>query len=198
MKKQTAIVPSSVPTFESLLRKMEPHFQFFAKRVLKLRGDDFDDVLQELSAIAYELYLSLVKRGKEIFFTPLLKFAIKRYREGRRFIGYNSVDALSEGTRQKGRVIVKKGDTLHVMLDMRSNVARAVQFKIDFSDWFHLQTPQDRDCIVDLAMGFSQTEIARRRGVSPAAICQRQRKYAASWKDFFTDPPDESDAAVVA
>ena len=39
MKKQTAIVTSSVPTFESLLEKMTPHFQFFAKRVLKLRGD---------------------------------------------------------------------------------------------------------------------------------------------------------------
>ena len=102
MKKQTAIVTSSVPSFESLLQRMTPHFQFFAKRVLKLRGDDFDDVLQELSAIAYELYLSLVKRGKEIFYTPLLKFAIKRYREGRRFIGSNSTDALSDKTKLMG------------------------------------------------------------------------------------------------
>ena len=196
MKKQIAIVTSHVPTFEELLRKMEPHFKFFARRVLRLKGDNLDDALQELSAMAYEMYCSLVKRGKDIFYSPIMKYTIGRYKEGRRFIGSNSTDALSEGTRQKGRTIVKKGDTLYTMLDMKNNVAKTVQFKIDFTDWYHLQTPKDQDYITDLALGYTQSEVARRHGVSSGAICQRQRKYANSWYNFI-DPP-ENDSAVIA
>jgi DNA-directed RNA polymerase specialized sigma24 family protein len=189
-------VTSSIPTFESLLERMTPHFRYFAKRVLRLKGDDFDDVLQELSAIAYEMYLGLVKRGKEVFFTPLMKFAIKRYRDGRRFAGTNSVDVLSDRTKMKGRSTIKNGDTLYYMLDQRDNVAKTVQFKVDFQDWYHLQTPQDQSYIADLALNYTASEVARRHGVSAVTICHRRKKYATSW-DTFIDPP-EADSAVIA
>jgi hypothetical protein len=196
MKKQPVTVPSTVPTFEALHEKMTPHFQFFAKRVLKLKGDDCDDVLQELSAIAYELYLSLVRRGKDIFFTPIMQFAIKRYRAGRRFIGSSSTDVLSDRTKLMGRSTIKNGDTLYFTLDRKDCVAKAVQFKLDFTDWYHLQTPQDQKYITDLAMNYTSSEVARKHGVSPASICQRRKIYATSW-DRFIDPP-EADSAVIA
>ena len=63
MKTQSAIVPSTVPTFESLLEKMTPHFQFFARRVLRLKSDNFDDAIQELTTLAFDMYHSLVRRG---------------------------------------------------------------------------------------------------------------------------------------
>ena len=103
MKMQVTTTPSVTPSFESILGKMTPHFQFFAKRVLRMKGDDYDDVLQELTALAYELYLSLVRRGKAVFYSPIMKFAIGKYKSGRRFVGYNSVDVMSEWTRQAGR-----------------------------------------------------------------------------------------------
>ena len=196
MKKQTAIVTSTVPTFEALHEKMVPHFQFFAKRVLKLKGDDFDDVLQELSAIAYEMYLSLVKRGKEIFFTPIMKFAIKRYREGRRFIGSNSTDALSDKTRVMGRSTIKNGDTLHLMLDQKDDVARAVQFKLDFIDWYHRQGTRDQQIIFDLAMSETTNAVAKKFGVTAGAVSQYRKRYEKSWSAFI-DPP-ENDSAVIA
>ena len=196
MKTQSAIVTHTVPTFESLLQKMTPHFKFFAKRVLKLKGDDFDDVLQELSAIAYEMYLSLVKRGKEIFYTPLLKFSIKRYREGRRFIGSNSTDALADKTRVMGRTIIKKGDTLHLMLDQKDNVARAVQFKLDFTDWYHRQGTRDQQIITDLAMSETTNAVAKKFGVTAGAISIKRRTFEKSWHNFINPPPD-NDSAVV-
>jgi hypothetical protein len=166
---------------------MEPHFQFFAKRVLCLKGDNFDDALQELTVLAYDLYRALVRKGKDIFYTPIMKFAIKRYQEGRRFIGSNSVDAMSEGTKIKGRSKINKEDTLFLIADWKTNVAKSVHFKIDFSEWYHLQSPKDQSIIKDLAIGETPSDIARKHGQSPSSITYRRQYYAKNWKDYTAD-----------
>ena len=175
--------PSTVPSFEVLLGKMTPHFRYFAKRVLRLKGDDYDDVLQELTALAYEMYLSLVKRGKEVFYTPITRFAIGRYKEGRRFIGYNSTDVLSEGTKVLGRTDVCNGDTLYFLFS-RQDVAHSVEFKLDFDGWLQRQTLRDKKIIRLLAMGEQPSTIAKTVSVSPAAITYSRRRYAKSWDRY--------------
>jgi len=133
-------VTSPIP-FEVLLEKMLPHFRYYAKNVLKLKGnsDNFDDAIQELSAIAYEMYLSLVRRGKEVFYTPIKNFTIQRYQDGRRFIGSNTTDMLSERTKCKGRSEVcslsqldENDAMLFYMVDQQSELFDRVQFRIDF------------------------------------------------------------------
>ena len=190
MKKQVITAPSTVPSFEVLLGKMTPHFRYFAKRVLRLKGDDYDDVLQELSAIAYEMYLSLVKRGKEVFYTPITRFAIGRYKEGRRFLGSDSTDVLSERTRQLGRTDVCNRDTLHLMVDRKTDTAESVHLHIDFQEWYHRQTPKDQRIINLLAMGESPSDVARACDVSPATITYRRKYYGKSWKKYLTDDRD--------
>jgi hypothetical protein len=166
---------------------MTPHFRFFAKRILRLKGDDFDDVLQELTAVAYELYLSLVRRGKEVFYTPIMKYAIGRYREGRRFVGFNSVDAMSEGTKIKGRSKINKEDTLFLIADRKTNVAESVGFKIDFDNWVGKQSAKDRDIIKDLVLGVIPSDIARKHGQSPASITYRRQYYGKNWDNYIAD-----------
>jgi hypothetical protein len=163
---------------------MTPHFQFFAKRVLRLKGDNFDDALQELTTLAYDLYLSLVQRGKQAFYTPIMRYAMMRYQEGRRFIGSNSVDAMSEQTKIKGRSKIDKEDALYFIADKKTNVAKSIHFKIDFDDWYHMQSPKDKDIIHDLAMGETPSDIARKHGQSPASITYRRQYYAKNWKDY--------------
>ena len=91
--------PSVTPSFDDLLVKMMPHFKFFARKMKrKCKRFDFDDCLQDLVGMALEMYHSLVKRGKEVFYTPLVKYAIGHYREGRRFTGTNTTDILSHQT----------------------------------------------------------------------------------------------------
>ena len=148
---------------------------------------NFDDAMQELSTLAYTIYRSLIERGKEVFYTPILKYAIGKYREGRRFAGSNSVDALSEGTRIKGRSKINKVNSLFFMADRKTDVAKTVQFKMDFSDWYYRQSPKDQDIIYNLAMGEIPSDIARKHGQSPASITYRRRYYAKSWKDFIAD-----------
>jgi len=205
MKKQSAIVTSTVPTFEALLEKMMPHFRYFAKRMKRrYKRFDFDDAIQELVGMALEMYHSLVRRGKEVFYTPIMKYAIGHYCEGRRFTGTNSTDICSHQTQIKGRSEVYslfddtgEIDRRYLMQDRKADVFLKVQTKLDLQDWYHMQTTRDQDYITDLALGYTQSEVAKRHGVSPGAICQRQRKYATSWSAFI-DPPEESGAVVAA
>ena len=59
--------------------------------------------MQDLIGLALEMYTSQIRRGKEVFYTPLMKYAIKKYRSGRRCTGSNTVDVLSEQTQMLGR-----------------------------------------------------------------------------------------------
>ena len=62
----STIANASAPTvvsFEVLLAKMEPHFKFFAKRVLKLKADNLDDALQEGKCVVS--LLSFVPKSRD-------------------------------------------------------------------------------------------------------------------------------------
>jgi len=191
-------ISSSVVPFEVLLVKMEPQFLFFARRVLKLKADNLDDALQELRAIAFDIYRSLVRRGKEAFYSPIMKFAIKRYHSGRRFAGTSTTDVLSDCTRMLERCEIcslsefdlGNGD-LPFLTDWRQmNVANTVQFKIDYQDWHQRQAPRDQQIIDDLAMGETTNDVARKCGVSASLISIKRKDFARSWK-MFIDPPEE-------
>jgi len=188
----TAVVP-----FEVLLTKMEPQFKFFAKRVLKLKADSFDDALQEMRTIAFDIYRSLVRRGKQVFYSPIARFAIQRYKAGRRFAGSSTTDVLSDETRILGRCescsldqfYLNDGD-LPFLTDWRqSDVADAVQFKIDFEDWHYHQSPRDQQIIDDLAMGETTNAVSRKHGLSASLISHNRKRYFKSWKNFI-DPPE--------
>jgi hypothetical protein len=196
----STITNTSAPIvpFEVLLAKMEPHFRFFARRVLRLKADNLDDALQDMRAIAFGFYRSLVRRGKEAFYTPIMKFAIKRYKSGRHFTGSNSTDILADQTRMLGRSKVHSlsrfgigNNPPNFMVDPKMNVADTVQFKIDFHEtWYYRQSPRDQRIIDDLAIGETTNAVAKKCGVSASLISTKRKDLANSWKRFI-DPPEE-------
>jgi hypothetical protein len=191
----TNATASTVVSFEVLLAKMEPQFKFFAKRVLKLKADNLDDALQEMRAIAFGIYRSSVRRGKEVFYTPIMKYAIKRYNSGRRFSGSSTVDVLSDCTRILERCDICSLDQFYLhdgdlpfLTDWRqSDVADAVQFKIDFEDWVAQHTERDQQIIGDLWMNETTNDVAKKYKVSAGLISQYRKRYEKSWLDFIAD-----------
>ena len=191
-------VSTSAIPFEALLEKMEPHFRYFVKQVLKLKADNLDDALQELRAIAFDIYRSLVRRGRQTFYTPIKDFAIKRFKSGRRFAGSNTTDVLSDWTRMLERCDICSLDQFYLndgdlpfLTDWRQmNVANTVQFKIDYQDWYHRQSPRDQEIITDLMMGETTNEVARKHGLSASSISLKRKNFANSWR-IFIDPPEE-------
>ena len=206
MQSHSVTTPSHVPTFETLLEKMMPHFRYFCKRMKKrYRRFDFDDAIQDLVGFALENYHSLVRRGKEIFYTPIMRFAIGRYCEGRRFAGTNTTDILSEQTQRLGKsktsqlsLFDKNGevDTWYFVRKKQPDVLHTVQVKLDFQDWYHRHSPRDQQIITDLAMGETTNAVAKKFGVTAGAISIKRRTFEKSWSAFI-DPP-ENDSAVIA
>jgi hypothetical protein len=161
--------------------------------------------MQDLIGMALEIYRSLIRRGKEVFYTPIMKFAIKRYREGRRFTGSNTTDILSHQTKIMGRSETcqlsqfdKDADTRYFMQDKQPDVFRTVQTKLDYQDWYHRQSARDQKIIEDLAMGEMTTAVAKKYGVSAGLISIKRKGFADSWKAFIDPPEMDSAACVVA
>jgi hypothetical protein len=190
----TTIANATAPSFEVLLDKMLPHCRYYAKRVIRRRWIDFDDVVQDLCGIALEIYQSLVRRGKEVFYSPIMKFTIKKYREGRRFCGQNSTDILSCQTQKLGRSAVCQLvtydqddddlDTNRRMEYPQPSVVDFVQMKMDYQGWYHLQSPRDQKIIDDLSMGYTTGEVAKKFGVSDGLISIKRKNFANSWKEY--------------
>jgi len=188
----------SVPTFDALYAKMLPHFKYFAKHHVrrKRRRGDYEDVIQELAGFALQMYNSLIRRGKgaEVFYTPLMQFAIKRYREGRRFVGSNTKDILSHQTQILGRSKTcqlsqfdEEQDTWDFMTDRKGRVLDAVQFKIDYDAWHTSLPPRDQKIVTDLSYGYTTGDVATKYGVSAGLISQYRKRYHKDWNDFIGD-----------
>jgi len=190
--------PTAVPSFDVLLAKMMPSFRYFTKRLIRRMGSrriDFDDVMQELVGFALELYRSLVQRNKPVFYSPIMKFAIKRYKEGRRFAGSNTTDILSEQTQRLGRSDTcqlsqfdgEPGHRTFCFHQQQPDVAEAVQWKIDYEAWLQRLSPRDQKIALDLSYGYTTSEVAAKYGVSDGLISQYRKRYADSWNDFIAD-----------
>ena len=183
--------PSAPVSFEVLLAKMQPYFRKYAKRFSQDKRLNRDDVMQDLTGIALEMYTSLVRRGKEVFYSPLMLYAIKRFSSGRRFTGLNSTDVHSEHTQMQGRSEVHqfselegKLDELDFMADPTVNVADAAQFHVDYEAWFSKQVPKDKQIIRDLSYGYTTREVARKYNVSDGLISQYRKRYRDDWNGF--------------
>ena len=189
----TAITNSTTPSapvsFEVLLAKMLPHFRYYAKRCSRSKRFDRDDVVQDLAGIALDFYTSLVRQGKEVFYSPLVRYSIKRYKSGRRFTGLNSTDILSEHAQLLGRSHTCQlsefdDQDADCMEDLAVNVVNTVQFSVDYESWFSKQVPRDQQIITDLSYGYTTGEAAKKYGVSPGLISQYRKRYRDDWNDF--------------
>ena len=185
--------PSTPVSFDSLLAKMLPYFRHYARRYSRNKRIDRQDVIQDLIGLALQIYNSAVRRGKEVYYTPLMQYAIKRYKSGRRCRGYNSTDILSEHAQMLGRSEVhsfhdgEREDRHHFMEDRRVSVADAVQFKIDYEDWYEQQSERDKRIITDLSRGERTGDVAKKYGVSDGLISQYRKRYRNSWDNFIGD-----------
>jgi hypothetical protein len=180
---------------------MLPHFRYYARQHVRRKGRyyDYDDVIQDLAGFALEMYTSLIRRGKEVYYSPLVQYAIKRYKDGRRFTGSNKTDLLSHQTQILGRSNTCQLsmfdsqddgglDERDFMEDRRQHdVAEEVQWKVYYETWFSNLTPRDQAIAGDLSYGLTTSEVARKFGVSDGLISQYRKRYSENWDNFIAD-----------
>jgi hypothetical protein len=174
-------------------------------------ADKRADAVQNILCWAFLNLKNLAASGKlhDARSRPIAKFAIGRHHEGRSFgTVTSSTDVMSSYCKSLGRVNTVKHsglaenmtdsfETDTAAADARCPPDRTVQFRMDFHEgWLKQQTPKDKEIIRELAMGSTQSEVARKFGVTPACINQYQKRYRASWNAYIADKKEAAKKAA--
>jgi hypothetical protein len=165
-------------------------------------ADKRAEATQNAVCWAFQNLKNLAAKGRlhDAYAGALTRFAVGRHNSGRSFgTVTSSGDVTSAYCRSLGRVHAVKNFGLATNIsdsfesestagDARYPVHRIVALRIDFFEtWLANQTPKDQSIIKDLAMGESQSETARRHGITPACVNQYRKRYAQSWDTFIKD-----------
>jgi hypothetical protein len=164
-----------------------------------LKGDVLQDALAEVVAGSYVMFVALVRRGREslAYGTPLAKFAIAQYNDGRR-VGnsLNVGEVLSDYARQRKCFKVESLDNLDhesnewqevLVEDRHCGPFDLVRTKLDVDSWLKSLPRRDRKVAQFLSLGNRTSEAAVKFGVSQGRISQVRRELAQSWKEFTGD-----------
>jgi hypothetical protein len=169
-------------------------------------ADKQADAVQNVLVWAFENLKSLASTGRlqNAYAVSITRFAIGRHHEGRSLgTVTSSCDVMSPHCQNLGRSKVKNFGLAEnitdsftseaAATDSRYPVDRTVQFKMDFIEgWLQEQTKRDRAIIVDLAMGESTGDVARKYSVSDGLISQYRKRFHASWLAYISDKKDDA------
>jgi len=149
-----------------------------------------DEAIQDVLANAFCAFARLAERGKSdlAFATPLARFAIARYWQGRQ-VGtkFSTQDVCScAAQRRRGFALDSLPSDLAVMLvdDTKTAIPDQVAFRLDFPVWLGSQVQAKRQMAVFMAMGNSPRDAAKKFGVTQARVCQVRRELRTSWQTF--------------
>jgi hypothetical protein len=170
--------------------------------------DAREDLILEVVAAAYVLFVSLCRRGKTalVYPTPLAKFAIRHVREGRR-IGSrcNSLDITSPCSCAAKRITIerldrfnRRGEWREVLVEDRtSGPAEIAMTRLDFASWLSTLSNRDRQLAEELVLGETTGRVARTFRISAARVSQLRRELCANWHRFVGELADAALPPVV-
>jgi len=160
-----------------------------------------EELIQEVIARAYGLFVSLCRRGKLalVYPTPLTKFAIRNVREGRR-IGSrcNSQDITSPSVCAEKRIKIERLDRLNrrsghwrevLVADRTAGPADTAIARIDWTDWLASMSRRQRAIASVLASGETTGAVARKFRISSARISQLRVWFMENWNEFHGQQP---------
>jgi hypothetical protein len=163
--------------------------------------DTREDLILEVVAAAYVLFVSLCRRGKSalVYPTPLAKYAIRHVREGRR-IGSrcNSLDITSPCSCAAKRTTIerldrfnRRGEWREVLIEDRTaGPAEIAMTRLDFASWLSTLSHRDRQLAEKLVLGETTGRVARTFRISAARVSQLRRELCANWHRFVGELTD--------
>ena len=160
-----------------------------------------EELIQEVVAQAYSLFVRLCQRGKLalVFPTPLAQFAIKKVRAGRRLGSRgNSRDLMSPRAGVTKGITIERLDRFNqrtgqwreaLVEDRTAGPAETAVARIDWAAWLCSLSRRQRTIASVLATGETTGVAARRFRLSPARISQMRVWFRESWQRFHGDAP---------
>jgi len=154
------------------------------------------ELVAETIANCWVAFARLVERGliDVVYPTPLVQYAIRQVRDGRR-VGskLNSKDVSSEYAQRRRGFCLEALDKYNqrrqewkevLVEDKHAGPAETAASRIDFADWLRLLPKRSRRIAEALATGETTKKAAKRFRVSPGRISQLRRELQQNWQDF--------------
>ena len=202
------IAPTNRQRLKALTNQQRDHFLSLLPAITKQARFAFqnerrelrEELVAETVANAFVAFTRLVKRGLTniIYATPLVQYAIRQVRDGRRVAcKMNIRDVSSEYAQRSKRFTVErldrfdvdKGEWREVLIEDRHvGPAETAAARIDIGDWFASLSRKKRRLAENLATGLTTKKAARKFRVSPGRISQVRRELLDSWRAFQGEP----------
>ena len=191
------IASARVRTYEDRFLEMLPQIRHQARFAFRDEPSSRrQELIAESIANCWVAYVRLVERGllNVIYPTPLVQFAIRQVRDGRR-VGskLNANDVSSEYAQHRRgfrlealeKYNQRRDEWKEVLVeDKHAGPADTAASRLDFADWLRL-LPRRARCIAQtLALGETTKKTAKRFRVSPGRISQLRRELNQNWQDF--------------
>jgi len=170
------------------------------------KGDERDDLIQEVVANAAVAFMRLVQIGKQqlAYPTVLARYGVAQVLDGRRVGNRLRIgDVLSACCQKKKGVVVERLDKFDeevgawqeiIVEDRTATPADIARVRIDFNAWLQILPRQQRKVANTLAMGETTSATAKKFGLSPGRISQLRRDLMESWQAFVGDEPSPAAA----
>jgi len=157
---------------------------------------DRDEAVADTIAYGYAAFVSLKMRGKDpsafpVVFSKFVVMAVAKGRSlGRKF---SSQDVMCTNGQCNHRLTVHRFDDPIVdgggwwrdmIADLRTNVADAAAFNVDFPAWIGTLPAMKQHVAKLLAHGYATDAAAELVGLSPGRISQLRRELSVSWDAF--------------
>jgi hypothetical protein len=181
--------------FLALLPRIESRARFHFRSVKC--PDQRADRIAEAVALAWQWFLSLEQRGKDVtqFVTVFATLASRAARSGRRVAGMEQAkDVLSFRAQERGAFTLTSLSGSSPLLDnvlddavsdnTQTPPPDAAAFRIDFPRWLATLSERDQRMAHDLMMGGGTFPVARKFGVSPARVSQLRQRFHRDWQRF--------------
>ena len=187
----------SISTLQDRFLEMLPQMRRQARFAFRSEppGRRYDLVMEAIDS-AWVAFVDLVKRGMLdiIYPSPLIRYAIKRIRDGRGVgvhVNINDVSS-SRCQRAKGFVMERldRFNSRHrswrelLVEDRHAGPAETAAARIDVSDWLDLLPKRRRKIAEALATGETTQRAAKRFRVTPGRISQMRRELQQDWQEF--------------
>ena len=172
--------------FEDRLPEID---RLVASHFKHLDPDAREEAIQNSTVLAFRYWTRLVEKGKtgEDCFMAAIWWAISHTKLGRQGGGRAKSKAkcvMDYARRRKGDVAIHGGLDLNLFVGRQSSVPDIVQFRIDTAAFLETLNERDREIARDLAAGMGTGEVAKERGVTPAAISQARTRLRKKYDAF--------------
>jgi len=172
---------------------MHANFCFRGERNAERR----EEAIAETVALAWQWYLGLVKRGKNVadFASTFANFVARAVRNGRRICGQQAAkDVMSPRAQRRHQFAVYRLPDFSMLSCSPISEALAdntvtppdeqAAFRLDFASWLGTRTDRDQRLVEDLIIGELTSDVARSFGLTAGRVSQLRREYCQDWQRF--------------